>query len=400
MPARKRIIRLAVLQRTARALLVRFLRPHADPLSAPPIALDLAALEATEQDDPTEVRRLYTALSTTPDAFPPALLDALIAIDGVATSAGRESLLRADTTSLLPRGRLGDEDLAFTAYLDHPQLFAAARRGQTNESVTTYTVYEPADARAIDVLALVPRLRDALAACFEARDRTRHCDILPTDDARETYLEISHGRNPATRERIDPDTLSVSQRTDAWTQPAVVRYEKATKRLLVHASGVTVKEALRRIFSEVCGGSPDFFRADATIDLTPLKNLTETLSHEGIDNLAKVEIRLLEVTGPKGDPKTIASHGDLRESDWQDDLASMLEKGSPRVVRLYLFVGKRRRGCKLELTAPRGIEYVRDDEELDRVVNDYLVARGLMKTRERQVARVEARTENAPAPPP
>lgn len=391
MAARKRIVRLTVFQRAARPLLVRLLTPYADDLTAR--GLSLSALAATVQDDPIEVRRFYAAICTPPASAPPlpaALLDALAAIDGVATAAGRDSLLRADVTGLLPRGRLGDETLAVTAYLDHPALFASARRGQAAVAVTSYTVFEAADARTLDILALLPALREALAAWFEAHDRTRHCDILPTDDARETHLELFHGRNPATRERIDPDTLGVSQSTDAWTHAAVVRYEKATGRLLVHASGVAIKEAIRRVFSDVCAGVPDFFRADVTLDLTPIRDLTTTLSNEGIDGLDGVEIRLLEVVGPNGEPKTIASHGDLRKGDWKEDLPAMLARGTPRVVRLYLFILGRKRGSKVELTAPRGVEYVRDDEDLDRIVTAFLVARGILLVRARDVAKQES----------
>ena len=208
----------------ARPLLARLAAPFESALAAR--SFSLSALAAAPPDDralPFALHDLLDEAHAQLTSVPPsvasdgaapagsdggallALVDLLASIHRVSTPAGRDALIKLDTSHVLPR-RLGPEDLAATAYLDHPTLFAAVRVAPAADAIKNFVLFSAAP-------GVTPRFdRDALAATsralsawFDARHRSAVCEIHLRRRGDELHFEITHGRstrNPRAHRRI------------------------------------------------------------------------------------------------------------------------------------------------------------------------------------------------------
>jgi hypothetical protein len=386
LPASPAIPRL-LLERLARPLLARFLSTHAPDFCAAR-SFPLTDLAASDPRDRALVHALHDLLhdSASP-SLPDAARDQLALLVSLACTRGGERLIELDAGRVLPRAKLGDEDLALTAILDAPELArqaCALLPTETADGIDGFTEYDPADARTLSFGDAERQQVEALCREeLEARDRTRYCAVEVSREAGRLKLEIEYGKRPKTREKLDVDTLSVAPTTDINTERAFAELDEETGRLALHAPHPAIKEVLRKILGRVLAGSASHFTAARVYDLSPFRNLHEALRPHG-DKLLEVGIHKLTLRTPA------ESEVDLSRSrrDLRDDasltalLGEALAIGGPVAVKLYLKILGRRTPLKVELSAKQGrnrLSFNRSDPEVVLLVRGYLLARGILR---------------------
>jgi len=379
-------VRREALLRASRPLLARLFAEHA-PFFGPL----LAPLAASDRSDPAPLDAVLVLVASGDP--PAALLDRLHAFDVLATASGAEALLRLDGEARrLPRGALGDEDLALTALLDFPDLAGDALPLATpaHDPARAFTEYEPTGGRVVRYVAAEHRalLAAAIGARLEASDRTRRCHVHHTDTPDDELFELSLGDRPKARELVDAVSLTTSAVTDITAQRAHVRLSKKDGALAVRAWPPAVHEAVRRGFGEVLGGDPEFFRAEELYDLSRFLDPATALSIEGVPSLTHVELHALSLQTPGGVKIAMAKpRANLVKTDAEPLLA--LARSFCRVVgvKLYLAIEDRPKKAKLEIKAEGKkcvVEMDRDDVELVEIARAYMLARGVLRVVGRQ----------------
>jgi hypothetical protein len=376
-----------LLERLARPLLARFLAAHAAPF-CDAHAFSLAELAASDPRDRVLVHRLFELLhEDVSPALPDPAREWLAILDALACTRGGERLIELDAARVLPRAKLGDEDLALTAILEAPELARQAHSllpSEGADGVDGFTEYDPADARTVRFGDAERRQIEALCREeLEARDRTRYCAVQVSRESGRLKLEIEYGKRPKTREKVDADTLSVAPTTDINTERAHAELDRQTGRLALHAPHPAIKEVLRKILGKVLAGSEAHFTAARVYDLSPFRDLERALQPHG-DKLLAVAIHRLTLRTPAESEVDLSrARRDLRDDAALKTLiAEALTIGVPVGVKLYLKILGRRAGLKVELSAKQGrnrLSFNRSDPEIVALVRDYLIARGVLR---------------------
>ncbi len=390
MPRPSFLISLQTLEHVSRALLVRLLAPHADFAKTHGVPLD--ALAATAQNDRALVRILHTALHAEDSLPPPSdeLCDRMLALSDLTGTKGRDELLALDTSDppRLPRGTLGDEDLAATAILDAPEIAEDARVACSGthadaamRGVTELDPKEPRPFPADD--AFRAPFVTLFGARMKARDRKDLCDLHRRETRDAIYLEIAHGRPPAVRDFVRGDsTLTIEQSTDVVTERARVRICKKTWRASLKASHAAIKEVLRRTLGEVAHADPDHWRADGAYSLAPFSDLASALKSEGVPDLQRVELHALSVLTDDGETMAFSRPRKSIIGASADHVhTAALALGKVVAVKLVLRIANVGAiGVKLTVRDGQNrIEYPRDNPEVERVVREYMIARGILR---------------------
>ena len=170
-----------------------------------------------------------------------------------------------DTTQSLP-ARLGPEDLAATACLDFPEMFAAVRVGSTVDALRNFLLYKAGAGRepCFDT-AHTEATKAFLGRWFLARHRTAVCEIFIKRRGPERHFEITHGTAPVTRDLID-ESLARRIVTQVSTQRSYAIYNEDTRLLAVHALEF-IKNGLRTSFGHGFAGDSEYFAKTAYIEL-------------------------------------------------------------------------------------------------------------------------------------
>jgi hypothetical protein len=378
MPSRRPSLRRELLEHLARPLLLRLLAPFAAPLAA--AGFDVAALTVAAHDDRRPVRALHDLLDDSTDAALAPLVGRLLAIAKVAGPAGREALIQLDTARVLPP-LLGPVDLAATASLDHPDLFAAVRVGATEEAMRNFVLYAAAADREPRFDADgTEAMRTALAAWFAARHRSAFCEVFVKRRGDEVHFEVIHGRTPVTREVIAED-LTAKVVTQVNGQRSYVIYKETERLLAVHALE-HIKEGLRLAFSSGYGGAPDYFaRAGGLLATAPLRDLDAALTPDPALGVAGVELREIDLDDDEGGWGYSVA-GDLRVTRRKARIDEDLAREEVRVVHVKLavyLVGVRRPLVVTLKPARNQLDYNRTDPVAERALLDWLAARGIWR---------------------
>ena len=371
-----------LLERVDRALLARYLGPHEGFLAAHQVTL--AALAATEQSDRRLVHRVYDALHA--GSAPLALLTDTFAVAGVANPSTCDEVMRLDTEGKLPRGSLTPENIAFTLFLDHPELFAQVRPfASAPTAARGYSECDPRDTRPFPTArAAIDRLEVVLADELRARNRKDYCKILLADSKTEVVVDVVYGRPPAARDCVvdSGPAVRLEQETRVHTESARMLVDKATGRIAL--SGYPfMKEMLRRYFGEVLFGDVEFYRGRSSLTLAPLRDdLDLALSHEGVPGLAGVKLRSITIARAGGAGPTFRADrsGDVRDSPDADLLRLALSReGTVSEATLALDIPRRKYPLSVRARARDAfLSYDRSDPEVDAIARDYLVVRAML----------------------
>jgi hypothetical protein len=386
----KPTLRRALLERLARPLLARFLATHAADFCAAH-ALSLDALASSDPRDRTLIYRFYDLLhADDPPASPPfpeAALGHLAVLEALGTLRGGERLIEVDVARVLPRATHGDEDLALTAILDHPELALRAHALLPTESPDTidgFTEYDPADSRALRFgQAERIALETLVGIDLDALGRTDYCAVHVTRESKRLLLEFEYCRRAKTRAKLDLAARAVAPSTDVNTERAYAEMDRANGRLALHAPHPAMKEILRKAIGKVTTGNPDHFTAARVYDLSPFRDLPSALTPHGERLLAVAIHRLTVRTPAESEVDLSRARRDIRHDAHVESLLEIVTKiGAPVAVRLYLTILGRRAPLKVELSAKQGrnrLHFNRTDPELVEVVRVYFVARGILR---------------------
>lgn len=195
-----------------------------------------------------------------------------------------------------------------------------------------------------------------------------------------TYLEIVHGKRAIARDFIRPDGLT--QSNDAITERAHARVCKRTGRLSIRAAHASLKDLFRRVLGEIAFGDPDHWRADGTYTLAPFANLDEALRHDDVPGLKGVRLHEIVLGAEEGSGGGFwFPRHEVRASVWAAFLPMVLAVGAVVEIRLSLLleVGG---GTLVELVVKNGhnrARYEREDPDIERLVREWLLARGIMR---------------------
>ncbi len=376
----------------SRPLLSRLLAPFAPYLAAPGFPRD--SLSTTPPDDPAPVHARFTLLDAahasppSPDDPPPpddaatllALFERLAAVARAASPAGREALIKIDTERRLPP-RFGAEDLAVTAALDFPDLFAAIRVAASADAIKSFVLYRahPDSDPRFDGPA-IGGATSYLSQWFDARHRSAHCDIFVRRRGGEIHFEIAHGKTPATHELID-ESLAIKVVTQVTTARSYAIYYEESRVLAVHALEF-IKDGIRRSFGHGCGTGADYFAKSALLlDTKPLVDLDAALAPDPALGVTEVELRRIDVMAKdKSFASYFAGKGDVRhtEQDKMLRVALGLEGAYVRYVKLGVEIDGAKRTLLVELDGLRSqLVYDRRDAGVEQKLLAWLAARGI-----------------------
>ncbi len=373
----------AFLDHLNRALLCRLLTPWSAALAALGVPLD--DLRATAQGDRRLVEKLFDAAHR--DAIPaapfPADLRALfITLAPYATATAQAAILRRDAASPEPRfreSRLPPADLVTTVHLEAPHLLQEVRVATDAEPSNTFTDFSAASPRALLVTpAALAAFEAALFAWLIARGRTRFCRVRVTEMASEILFVIEFCAPASSFDMVDVD-LTLTQINGNTTDRALVLFDKLSSGLAVQG-WTSMKDALRRFVGVCFFGDAGHFGVGAVYSLEPLRHLDVALDPRGIPGLEGIELREIALVNPDNSIRSYSwSNGDLRGSNNDAEIrAALATMATIASVKLYLKIAGRTRPTAVTLTANRK-KFLRRATDVERVLDELLLARGIMK---------------------
>ena len=350
-----------LLERIRRDVLARLLDPYRLFLEAKHLPLD--ALRASPQDDLSLIDPLFALLSAPDSGAPPALLDALAAIDAVASDAGHERLRMLDVDRALPKGRLGHETLAAIAHLEHPALFAQAKVAAKGSPASALVEYPAKSNRPFPRdLARFEAFGRAMAKLFASRGRQEHCEPRVTWGARETTIDLVFGRLPATIERLT-ESHARTQAVDVLTQRARAILEHATGNLSVTGFEF-MREGMRRFLGEHLLDDADHFQRCDLYALDPLEaDLGAALAAVPALGAEKIELREIHLRRADGALSTYSHAADLLASSVGQEIRDALAAGArAEHAKFSVLLSSRKRPVRVEITPPRRLDLARGDD--------------------------------------
>jgi len=371
------IVRSEVLYRVPRALLVRILGPFEAFFAAR--AVSLAELAATAQDDRTLVRAALDALHADVSAVPAPCRAQLSALNALATASGQTTLFALCPD--LTKTRVGPEEAAAVAMLDYPEQFARAMKA-AEDATLTFSDYDASSKRAPNITdETYPALRALLVEWMVAHGRGALLNLHASERGHELHLEIENGRIPVTDDLVG-ESLDLTQVTLVRAERAYVILDRARGRLSVHASHPAIKELLRRVIGDQFYGNPQHFRRAGVYSLDPLaQGLDAALAYDdvpGLEEVVLVGIKIL--TGKHRETHESLGGEDLRRGPRASAVVEALAGGgTPTWLKVRFKVHGTTRLLALTV-GQKTLASVPD--EVERVLDEWLTARGYIVTRE------------------
>jgi hypothetical protein len=367
----------SLLETAAPRFFVAVLRPFREACSRFGVPLDVAA---AARDPQVFVDALHRLLSSDDPAIQP--IEATLArIAHLADDEGFERLSavleerRACRAS--SRRRLTPLELALEVYESSNEVFELAYARKQLEATQAFWEWFPGVFRPLvghRTAEVKQLLRTRLGAFYLAAGKTGFSDVDVSETDRELRILSLHGRTPRAHGVIDEEELRhhlryVPDRYD------LVRIDKATGRLSVHAQFRREVQFLRRVTGEVLYGDPEHFsRGDLYTGHPLLEQGLAALDPQGIEGIRHVVLRKLRLCTARGTRVTF--EGDDLATELRDERHRSTLRGA-RVLEVKLGVVSGRSGVmrRLAIEPPNKITFdVRRGD--DGAMRAFLVARG------------------------
>ncbi len=366
----KSFISLSLLEGVSPPLLARLLEPYGAFLATAGVTLD---------DSPASIARLHRALSG--DDVPEDLADALLQIEALADEDNHDEMLAQaghEQLDLFARAkRLSSEDLAFTIYLDHRDVFQAAAPALGTERVTRFVEFcghAPPSAPAFGSRTRKERLLEAMRSWFSARHRTGYVELEVVETPDELNFHVVHGRPAKRRTVISEDECKRTSLSYIPDKHDLVIYDARTHKLCVNAQFAIENNFYRRAFGEVYFGHAEHFQPRSVFTGAPIQEEgPAALSIDGIDGLRSVTLRELVIERPRH--ATVLFKGDDLSKELQSrHEREVIRSGTIAHMRFALGVAGRARPLKVEVSLPNTLSY--DRRIAPDVVRAFLRKRG------------------------
>ena len=384
-PTIKNLVRLSLLERVSPELLVRFLRPFEDYLSARQVSLDGV------KHDHAWVGGLHEQLITADPAMPGDLQQALLDVADLASDQGHELALELagerQLTLFAPGSEMGAEDLAFKLYLEHSELFAASHARVKSQEARRFVDFFPREHRPLEQYGSESRrvlVVSQLRRWFARRNRSEYVDLRVSETDDEVTFLIIHGRTPRNMSVIT-SAFSRDRLSFVPDKQDTVVFEKASGRLSINAQYPAENDFYRQVLGKVFFSNDDHFEPHAVLSCEVLlDDADEALSVDGIADLDAVALR--EITLEACDhpyDQLVWKAADLKPV-LPKDLPDLLRRARKvRHAKLALYFSGKKRPKIVSITPPNKLAY--DRRTGDDVVREFLFARGFLRDPDRAV---------------
>lgn len=223
-------------------------------------------------------RKLLAAFTQADEDMPPALLETLYELDDLSDESGHDRILEeADRMGIKLNGvyeDLNPGEFAIAVFRDHAHLVHFCHQKTIYRKIKNYQEYQSKDGKTLSLKKAKAHrvdLENELAPWFEAKNRSRACEIHVYEEKGEIKFQITHGRPYRTDGTIDK-TLHRSRVAYRPQKHDSVIYDNRMRVLKVNAQTAAEKELYREKFGKVLFGDAQYFPEGDIYTLEPLRN--------------------------------------------------------------------------------------------------------------------------------
>ncbi|PID38742.1 MAG: hypothetical protein CSB49_04050 [Proteobacteria bacterium] len=245
-------------------------------------------------------RKLLAAFTQADEDMPPALLETLYELDDLSDESGHDRILEeADRMGIKLNGvyeDLNPGEFAIAVFRDHAHLVHFCHQKTIYRKIKNYQEYQSKDGKALSLKKAKAHrvdLENALAPEFEARKRSRACEIHVYEEKGEIRFQITHGRPYKTDGTIDKQ-LNRSRVAYRPQKHDSVIFDNQMRVLKINAQTAPEKELYRRTFGKVLFGDVEYFPEGDIYTLEPLRNGKAAIKLvPGVESVRLSEVRIL-----------------------------------------------------------------------------------------------------------
>ena len=382
----KRFTKIQFLKQVGRGLLDQFFAKFAADLTTRKVQLPATTLPDEEY---------FAALANVvlaPEGLPERLVEALFAIEDLATAEGQERLelgltqagLKLEFPDTATHG-----DIAVQVFLAHPALLAEKHNESRLWRLSAFEYFGGASRpgqpggkqQANTALAGMPsregldELAGELDAWFKAHQRgheTTRIEFHELDG--EIWFLVRHGDTFTRRTKVEARRWEIMHFRPA--KDDVVVYAPKRNEIRVHAGTKGEKELYRRAFGRLLTGNDEHFCERKGYTLEPLReDCADALSPRGLPNVRQIVLREVELAwGRKKHEFMVRGGADIHGSARSRGREAIPEYGTiVRAVVDFHFVNEPK-PRRVEVRAPNTVKMARGCDA--RTVHEWLSARG------------------------
>ena len=359
--------------------MAQLLLPYADYFNTH--GLDVTKLKNGDGHD----RKLLEVFTKADEDMPPKLLESLYVLDDLADESGHDRILtEAERLGLDLNGIVGQDlspgEFAIAVHHAHPRVLTVCHDKTLYRKVKNFEEYQTPGERRLTLKtakAKVPAMEKEMAPWFEAKNRSRACEIYVYEEKHDLKFQITHGRPY----RTDPSFDKKLERSRVAYRPQkhdTVVYDTRYGVLKVSAQTAAEKDLYRKTFGKILFADPAHFPDGELYTLQPLRAGKAALAPvTGIDS-----VRLTEVWVTLDDDQSFT-----QVSRAYSLIEAVAKHGQPnlqqgKLVRAAMMVKYRSGGRprKLELRPPHVAIFDRDRD--GDVAETFLKTNGFLKVGE------------------
>ena len=376
----KKFIRPAFLRQIGRPGLGRLLNRFAPELAASGVVLPGADLGEEAY------YRALSELLMAPEGLPEVLVEALYAIEGLATPDGQERLERAVRAEglMIPILRNSTTaEIVMQVWVVAPSIVErqhAEQRLSRLSALEYFGTRTPVDRRGIfqpPGPAIIARLEQDMDEWFHAHQRgqeTAQVQVQMTDG--ECCFMVRHGDTYTRTAKVERHKTEVLHYRPA--KEDVIVYSPERDELRMHASTKGEREMYRRAFGRRLFGSADHFSERKAYTLEPLRtDMADALSVEGVPGIRRIVLREVEVTWDRrGQEVTVRKSNDVFGAPVRrgSEVERIPEGGELKRAVFDVYFGHGTRPRKVQVRPPNVLKVGRHCDA--RLVQEWLSRRG------------------------
>lgn len=377
----KRFTKTHFLRQVGRSLLDLLFAKFTDELMTRKVKLPAATLADEEY---------FTALSNmvlSPEGLPEGLIEALLAIEEMATAEGQERLETAMRQAglKLEFPEMGTHgDFAVQVFLTHPALLAETHNESRLGRLSAFEYYGGASRTGlsrdkqkaeIQMKERLDALTGELDEWFKAHQRGHETTRIESHEMDgEMWFLVRHGDTYTRKTRVEARRTEVMHFRPA--KDDVVVYAPKRDELRVHAGTKGEKELYRRAFGRLLTGNEEHFCERKGYTLEPLReDCAEVLNPRGLSSVRQIVLREVELAwGRKKHEFMVRGGADIHGSARSRGREAIPEYGTiVRAVVDFHFVDEAK-PRRVEVRVPNTVKMARGCDA--RMVHEWLSARG------------------------
>lgn len=372
------VVRLELLEAVTPELLLRFLRPFASYLARRGVQLEDVAV------DDAWLGQLHQVLNAVDPAMPAELQQGLIDIADLTSESAHEQVLvaaRERQLSLFTAApTTTPEDLAFTIFLDHRDVFRHAHARTQSSEIRRFVEFVGKDLSPPEGAssgAKHARLAHRLGRWFQERNRTAFCSVRAVETEAEVRFLIIHGQPPRTHGAIE----SVERRgrvSYVRDKHDAVVFDRRTGKLGVNAQFVGEQDLYRRSIGAVFWGDEEHFAAQPLFSGEPLRERgSAAVRPHGVPGVVSVALRAISVTSEVTAGDVVAWTGPDVAQRLDSELGRLVrQEGQVSGFRLDVTLAGKPRPVRVDVRVPNHLSF--DRRVGAPAIREYLLEAGFM----------------------